>query len=376
MNRVRVWALAAGLALVNGAFGATVDEAAARAALESVLEDSGVPALSAAVGDADGVIFAWGGGVRVAHGTSGVGAGDVFHVGSCTKAMTATLVGMLVEEGKLRWDMTLVEALPELAGQMHEAYRGVTIAQLLRHRGGVAGFTSGAAGENAMLKGLEGDARAQRAEFVRRVLSAEPAQEPGQYVYSNGGYGILSAIIERVAGEAWEDVMRERLFGPLEMESAGFGWPATGAHPEAPRGHYADARFTDRPQTLNDSYTLPTALAAAGDVHCSSGDLAEFARMHLQGLRGGDGLLKSETIEELHRADGDYAAGWGVIGADGRRMSSHDGSAGTFYTRVTILPDDGDGVVLVAQSNTGRGYEACSRACDELLAVVGAVRGE
>lgn len=360
------------VALVSGAAGsATIDADAARGVLESVLEDTGVPALSAAVADDERVRFADAVGVRVARGSTPVESDEVFHIGSCTKAMTATLVGMLVEEGKLRWEMTLAEALPDIAGQMHEKYQGVTIAQLLRHRGGVAGFTSGIAGENALLKGLEGDARAQRLEFARRVLSAEPAQEPGEYVYSNGGYGIASAMIERVTGEAWEDVMRERLFGPLEMASAGFGWPATDEHPDAPRGHFVDQRLGgDRPQPLSDPYTLPSALDAAGDVYCSSADLAVFARMHMQGLRDEDGLLKSETVKELHRPDGEYAAGWLVGERGGARYSSHDGSAGTFYTRVTILPDDGDGVVLVAQSNTGRGYEACSRACDELLALV------
>ncbi|MCA9282576.1 MAG: beta-lactamase family protein [Phycisphaeraceae bacterium] len=337
----------------------------------AALEATKVPALSAAAADETGVIFADAAGVRVARGDSEVGIDEPFHIGSCTKAMTATLVGIAVEEGKLRWDMTLSEALPDIAGEMHEKYKGVTIAQLLRHLSGMASFTKGAAAENALMHGLEGDARAQRAAFVERVLSIEPAGEVGAFEYSNGGYGVAAAIVERALDASWEDLMRERLFGPLEMRTAGFGWPATEEHPGAPRGHYADARFGDRPQSLKDSYKLPPAIAPAGDVHCSSADLARFARMHLLGLMGEDGLLRSETIKSLHEPDGDYAAGWGEVMRDGRAISTHDGSAGTFYTRVILQP--GDGVAIVAQSNTGRGAEAVGKVCEAMIEVV---RGE
>lgn len=360
-----VLALTGGVAQAGG-----MDGDAARGVLESVREETGVPALGAAVADGEGVMFAGAVGVRVARGSSAVDEDEVFHIGSCTKAMTATVVGMLVEEGSLRWEMTLAEALPGLAEVMHEQYRGVTIAQLLRHRGGVPAFTSGTGAENAMLKDLEGDARAQRAEFVERVLRAEPSQAPGEYVYSNGGYGVVSAIIERVTDRAWEEVMRERLFAPLGMDSAGFGWPATVERKDGARGHYADRRFGDRPQALTDSYRLPAALSAAGDVRCSSRDLAVFARMHMLGLQGKDGLLRSGTIEALHRPDGDYAAGWLEVVRDGKRIVTHDGSAGTFYTRVTILVDEDGGKVVVAQSNTGRGEEAVGTVCGGLMEMV------
>ena len=134
----------------------------------AALEATEVPALSAAAADKTGVIFADVAGVRVARGSSEVERDDAFHIGSCTKAMTATLVGMAVEEGKLRWDMTLSEALPEIAGEMHEQYKGVTIAQLLRHRSGMASFTKGAAAENSLMQGLEGDAAHDGSSAFRR----------------------------------------------------------------------------------------------------------------------------------------------------------------------------------------------------------------
>ena len=64
---------------------------------------------------------------------------DAWHIGSDAKAMTATLAARLVEQGKIRWDTSLAEGLPELAGAMHEAHKPVTLRQLLGHRGGVIG---------------------------------------------------------------------------------------------------------------------------------------------------------------------------------------------------------------------------------------------
>ncbi|HBS28583.1 MAG TPA: hypothetical protein DEB06_03830, partial [Phycisphaerales bacterium] len=122
---------------------------------------------------------------------------DPMHIGSCTKAITALMVATLVEDGTLWWDMTLAQALPDLAQSMHADYREVTLARLLRHRAGVPPFTDANAPENAKTRGLSGPPREQRAEFARRVLTEAPAEPPGtRFVYSNGGYGIAAAIAE------------------------------------------------------------------------------------------------------------------------------------------------------------------------------------
>ena len=74
---------------------------------------------------------------------------DVFHIGSDTKSMTATLTAMLIEEGKLRWDTTIADVFPELKGKMDKQYEAVTVEQLLTHRGGVPGAPPAAAWKRA-----------------------------------------------------------------------------------------------------------------------------------------------------------------------------------------------------------------------------------
>src|SRR5438477_7745494 len=91
-------------------------------------------------------------GVRKSGDPTLVTTNDQFHIGSCTKSMTATLTAMFIEEGKLRWDSTIAELLPESKGKMDEQYETVTVVQLLTHRGGVPGSPPSAAWTEAWLK--------------------------------------------------------------------------------------------------------------------------------------------------------------------------------------------------------------------------------
>ena len=75
---------------------------------------------------------------------------DPFHLGSCTKAMTASLIGLLVQQGKLTWETPMGEYLPELKERMHPDYREVTLVHLLSHRAGVPPMTAGFAPANGL----------------------------------------------------------------------------------------------------------------------------------------------------------------------------------------------------------------------------------
>ncbi|HEY5000685.1 MAG TPA: serine hydrolase domain-containing protein, partial [Candidatus Cryosericum sp.] len=101
-----------------------------------------LPALELCVINADGIVEVASDGVRKAGGTDAVTCQDLFHLGSMTKAMTATMLSTLVQEGKLNWDMTMTQAFPSLASIMDRRYRDVTLEQLLTHTSGLAGYTT------------------------------------------------------------------------------------------------------------------------------------------------------------------------------------------------------------------------------------------
>src|SRR2546423_6663399 len=154
---------------------------------------------------------------------------DQFHLGSCTKAMTATLVAMLVEEGKLNWTTTLGELYA--VKPMHPAWEKVTLRQVLAHRAGLRFEPDGLAQVFGELVGRPPRARLgtlpqQRLEIVRQALSRPPEIPPDtKYWYSNVGYVLAGAALEQLTGRAWEELMRERLFQPLGISSGGFGAP-------------------------------------------------------------------------------------------------------------------------------------------------------
>ncbi|MCX6086659.1 MAG: serine hydrolase, partial [Caldiserica bacterium] len=215
-----------------------------------------LPALELCVIDADGIIEVASNGVRKDGGTTVVEESDLFHVGSMTKAMTATMLATLVQEGKLSWDMTLAQALPSLASTMDPRYDGVTLEQLLTHTSGLPRYTTDF--EWASIPPFTGTPAEQRQAFAGMLLTRPPIGTAGVYRYSNAGYAVAAAIAEKATGETWEQLMQERVFGPLNMRAA-YGWPLLSGEGE-PWGHRIKNGVVT-PHDLSDHYRVPTVLA-------------------------------------------------------------------------------------------------------------------
>ncbi|MGE5611088.1 MAG: serine hydrolase domain-containing protein [Bacillota bacterium] len=286
---------------------------------------------------------------------------DQYHIGSCAKSMTATLAAVLIEEGKLRWNTTIGEVFPDLVGKMDKQYESVTVEQLLMHRGGVPQQAPIAAWIKACAE--EGTPTQQRYEFIQAVLRNPPQAVPGsKWIYSNQGYAIVGAMLERLTGISWETLMSERLFKPLHMDSAGFGLPATSGQPW---GHTRLLGVTMPTDTDN----LAPALSPAGGVHCSLGDLARYALAHLQGERNG-GLLQAGTFRKLHIAPegGDYACGWGCVqNPSAGRVLCHAGSNGDWYVFMCLAPEKN--LLLIVGTNIGgdRAENGCTAVSREMI---------
>ena len=190
-----------------------------------------------------------------------------------------------------------------------------------------------------------------RIAFVRQVLTEEPVN-PGEYTYSNAGFVVAGYMAERMTKRSWEELMRNLLFKPLGLRSAGFGWPATDDHPNQPHGHLGTAPDVSVEEAGEWSFGEINYAGPAGNIHCSIVDLARFAAFHLQGLHGRDGVLRAETVRRLHTPSVDghpYAGGWGIHETDGgEQLHGHLGSGGTFLAMVALYPESNLGVVAVA----------------------------
>ncbi len=312
---------------------APAETATLREKLEALRAEHGVPAMGAAILK-DGVIVDLAvAGTVSADSEEPVSADDAWHIGSDTKAMTATLAARLVEQGKIGWDTTVAEALPDL--EMHEAHRNVTLRQVLAHRGGIPGH----AGNLVLFPQLwqieremkEAAPRQRRREAAKRILAAAPLSEAGKaFDYSNYGYIVAGAMLEAANEDDWEALMQREVFEPLGITTAGFG------PPPRIKGHVkSGGKWT--PQVRDN----PPVLGPAGTVHLSLGDWAKFAAAQMGEV---EGYLKPETLAILHEpvvGEGgpDYALGWGVE-LDGEKVArlSHAGSNTMWFAIIRIEP--------------------------------------
>ena len=304
-------------------------------------------------------------GLRKFGGTEPVRAEDRWHVGSCTKAMTATLVASFVEEGEVSWDTTIGEVFGEDAA-IGEAYRPVTLRMLVTNRSGIPGRAPGEIWSNAWKANDAPDLVAARRQFVEAMLNVEPSFEPGtSYEYSNNGYVTAGAMLEQISGQSWEDLMRERIFEPLQMKSAGFGAPGTPGTEDQPWGH----RDLQSPVEPGPSADNPKVIGPAGTVHASLEDIARFVRMHL--LRETGPVLKqAETFDFLHQigeGNRNYAAGWVVLNRDwaGGQALTHSGSNTMNNCLIWFAPEKQFACIIVTNIATDEAKELSDQAVAE-----------
>jgi len=325
----------AGAATVTGGDGASSSPGAVAAKLEAIRAQAGLPALAAAVWRGDTLIGSWASGVRKLGDPTPVTTADEWHLGSDTKAMTATLIGVLVDRGQLAFSDRLDAVL---SGEtIDPGYRATTVEQLLQHRGG-APASMPADVEQRMQSA--GDAPGARIRAVRSLLSRPPAQAPGTYAYSNAGYLILGIVLERIAKAPWENMIRTELFAKLGMSSAGFGAPGSGTAVDQPWGHVNAGNPLEPIAPADPHADNPPAYGPAGRVHIGLADWGKFLTMHVRGARGEPTLLTPATMARLHQPPpgGDYAAGWGVVTRDwaGGIALTHSGS-NTLWRATTWL---------------------------------------
>jgi CubicO group peptidase (beta-lactamase class C family) len=244
--------------------------------------------------------------------------------------MTAVLIARLVEQGRLNWSETLAGVVPEVARQIPEAHRLVTLEQFLQHR---SGFPANAR-DWWMRQGDE--VQTVRREILVDSLNRLKLQPPGQAeLYSNLGYLGAGVIAESATGKSWEELMTVELFRPLGLPSSGFGPPSSDGRIDQPWGH----QLIDGKLQAGQFDNAP-ALGPAGTVHLSLSDWFTFCELFAGG--GPPGFLQPESLGKLVEPDlnSEYAYGWGVLErkwARGR-IYLHSGSNRWWFCKVCIAP--------------------------------------
>jgi CubicO group peptidase (beta-lactamase class C family) len=336
--------------------------------LEQIRKRHAIPSLIAGHFTLDGDLQLEVCGVRNVGTRQPLQSDDPMHLGSCTKSMTALLIGLLVDEGLLRWDSQLREIFSDDTQITDSPWADVTVDQLMHH-------VSGAVANPPWDRFNEADKPiVDQRRAVLHWMAQQPrsAESIGQFTYSNLGYMVLGHIIEQIRHHSWEDEIEQRLFAPLGITTAGFGPPSKSKNQDAPWGHVNMLGVMLATETDN----VP-ALGPAGTVHMSMRDWAKYLRLHLHP----DGLsqptpnqpdreppipIRRETLQHLHTPGPQqgYAGGWTVADRPwaGGRILTHNGSNTFWYCVVFLAPEQGRGVF--AASNYGLG---AMQPCDEAL---------
>jgi CubicO group peptidase (beta-lactamase class C family) len=263
--------------------------------LEVIRKEHGLPGIAAAAVRGDRTVAEGVAGVRRIGGEDKIALDDRFGMASCTKRMTAAMIARVIDSGKLSYDTTLADALPEMP--MRDDYRNVTVAQLLTFTGGIQPYTQfNSPMLTPILFELKGAGTELREKFIQHVLREEPVVPPGtERRYSNASYALVAYVAERRTDKSWESLMESEVFQPLGMTRAGFGRPRTKERPNEPTLHSKGAAGYE--PEADDRVNVGAAFAPAGDVHCSIRDFAKFAKYELNAAMGKDPLLTPATVQ-------------------------------------------------------------------------------
>ncbi|MFT4090574.1 MAG: serine hydrolase domain-containing protein, partial [Asticcacaulis sp.] len=309
--------------------------------LRQVRERKNTPALGVGFSDkSTSALYVTG--LRSSKDTTEVRDTDKWHWGTITKSMTATLVARLVETGLIDWETPLSQVLPEANAT---PYRDTTLLHLLNHRSGLSlVLEQYLTYYHAPLP----DPVPERLTYALEALKQSPFNLVGpQILYSHNGYVVAGAMLEKLTGRSWEDLMTAYVFEPLGMTEAGFGPPGHEGQLDQPLGHDA-TKPTHVPMLVNDPMNdFPVVLGPAGRVHMPIRDMLTYLVAHRDQPSS---FLKHKSWQTLHTPllGGSYAMGW-TRHTNGNLLCT--GSNGGWYAGVFI--DRKSGRVCAAAGNDG-----------------------
>lgn len=317
--------------------------------VEAARKQWGVPGMAITVVKDNKILFKKGYGVRELGKPDPVDTQTLFACASTTKAMTVTLLGMLVDEGRLSWNDPVSKYLPEL--QLYDPYvtRELKIRDLLIHDTGV--------GSTDFMTGLM---TIPVNEMLRRMAMVKPSYSfRAGFEYQNIFYSAAGRIIERIVGKTWAEYLKKRIFTPLGM---------TRTAPK--RGYINDNNLTKPHYNINDTirvidYGMDSEIGSAGAVWSSADDISKWVICMLDSSKySGGRLLKPETWAEMFKPQTffpedeyptmqilkpnwrTYGLGWYQHDYKGHKVNFHTGSLSGLTAIIGQLPDEKLGVYV------------------------------
>lgn len=321
--------------------------------VEQAVKEWDVPGLAIAVIKGDSVLFVKGYGVREMGKQEPVDIETLFAIASTTKAFTAAAIGILVDEGKLKWDDPVVKHLPEFKLKDPDLTRQITVRDLLTHRAGLPNTDF-----------LWTNSDAPTAEIIRRLENVEAAYPlRSGFVYQNVMYALAGQVIGAVSGSSWGEFVRERILNPLQMERTASTRATLNSSNNITVPHdYAGGKLV----VVQDSQA--DAIGPAGSMWSNVSEMSRWMQFLLRGCEteSGEKLLKQSTCEELFRPQAllsgpsyptaeltdanwhTYGLGWFQQDYEGRKVDFHTGSLSGTVALAGMIRDENIGIYVLA----------------------------
>lgn len=340
------------LLFLTGVFPGAAQEAKQLEKLEpkfqQMLTDFELPGFAVAVVQGDQTIYAKGFGYRDLEKKLPMDANTLLAMGSTTKAFTSALLGMLREEGKLKFDDRPAKHIPELRFQNDELNEKVTIKELMTHQTGIPRHDA-----SWYLFPID-----HRDSLVKRLEYHEPFNSVlKEWNYNNFMYMLQGVITERITGKSWEENMRERILKPLEMNRSTLSIDEMSDMDNVATGY----ELTKENQLKKVPYYHIRALAPAGSLNSSVTEMAKWIKVWLS--EGGD-LLSENYVKEAMSSQAivsrgypdektpgifmeNYGYGWAISSYRGAYRVQHGGAIDGFNALITLFPTENIGLVVL-----------------------------
>jgi CubicO group peptidase (beta-lactamase class C family) len=356
---------------------APLNVAAVDAVVARTLKAFDVPGIAVAVVKDGQVVMAKGYGVSSLKTKAPMDANTLFGIASNTKAFTTAALGLLVEEGKLRWDDKVTDYIPEF--KMYDPYvtAEFTVRDLLTHRSGL-GLGAGD------LMQFPDSADFTVTDVIHSLRYFKPVSSfRSQFDYDNSLYIVAGEVVARVSGQPWATFVETRLMRPLGMSRSATLFARL---PDPTNVIDAHSSVDGKVQVIRRD--LNTMLGPAGGIYSSVADLSKWAMMLLGGPGAPAPLLKPATLYELwtpqtilpvspgpspyntHFAA--YGLGWFLRDVRGYKEVSHTGGEVGMVTEVKLLPELHLGIIVLTNQESGAAFTAVSNTIeDHYLGVTG-----
>jgi CubicO group peptidase (beta-lactamase class C family) len=255
-----------------------------------------------------------------------------FRLGSLTKQFTATLVLLLQQDGKLN----IADPVGKYLGNAPKAWDRITLTNLLGHTSGITNFTD--IKEFGTWSANPRTVEEEIAFFRDKPLDFEPGTK---FDYSNSNFEVLGAVIEKVSGKKYVEMLRERIFDPLGMKDTGLDEDDL-VLPKRAQGYHPDKAGIV--VARSESMSVPWA---AGSMYSTTGDLLKWERALFDGK-----VLNADSLKLMTTAGkGNYGLGVGVSDKDGMKVVEHGGGIEGFNTHLTYVPDKKITIVVLSNVN-------------------------